>query len=125
MGLLDTVLDELPQEHAANPGAGIPAALTSLLQGGQGGGLTTLAQRFKAAGLGQAFDSWVGNGPNQPVAADDIHQALGHDQVQGIAEQIGMSKDELLPLLAQYLPKIVARLTPQGHIPDQSLETAS
>lgn len=116
MGFLDTVLGELPQEHANSASSGIPAALTGLLQGDAGGGLQNLAEKFKSAGLGQAFDSWVSNEPNHPVAADDVHRALGEEQVQSMAAQTGMSKSELLPLLAQYLPKIIDRLSPQGQI---------
>ncbi|MGH7030691.1 MAG: YidB family protein [Stellaceae bacterium] len=116
MGLLDTLLGELPQEHANSASSGVPAALTSLLQGGEGGGLSNLAEKFKSAGLGQVFESWVSKEPNQPVAENDVHRALGEDQVQAMAAQSGMSKSELLPLLAQYLPKIIDRLSPQGEI---------
>jgi uncharacterized protein YidB (DUF937 family) len=118
MGMLDTIMDELPPEHAATPDIGIPAALSGLLDQGRGGGLLVLAEKFKAAGLGQAFRSWVGNGPNQPVAPQELHDALGADQVQQMAQQTGMSKDEFLPLVAAYLPKIIARLTPEGRLPD-------
>lgn len=122
MGLLDTIMSELPREHTSGEGSGITTVLAGLLQSGQGAGLSGLAQKFNAAGLGQAFGSWVGNGPNQPVGPDEVHRALGPDQVQGIAQQSGISKDELLPLLAQYLPKIVSQLTPQGRLPDQQPE---
>ncbi|HEY3910323.1 MAG TPA: YidB family protein [Stellaceae bacterium] len=118
MGFLDTVLSELPQEHTSSSSSGVPAALASLLQGGEGGALQNLAERFKSAGLGQAFDSWLSNEPNQPVAPDDVHRALGENQVQTMAAQAGMSKTELLPLLAQYLPRIVDRLSPQGQMPE-------
>ncbi|HEY4040493.1 MAG TPA: YidB family protein [Rhodopila sp.] len=103
--MLDTIMNELPQEHAASQNSGVPAALTSLLEHGEGGGLIALAEKFNSAGLGQAFESWVGNGPDHAVAPEDLHRALGSEQVQNLAERSGMSKGELLPLLAQYLPK--------------------
>ena len=96
--------------------SGVPAMLTSLLQGGGGGGLSNLAEQFKSAGLGQMLNSWVSQEPNQPVAGDDVHRALGEDQVQAMAAQTGMSKSELLPLLALYLPKIIDRLSPHGQM---------
>jgi uncharacterized protein YidB (DUF937 family) len=120
MGILDTIMNELPQEHAGAGNGGVPAMLTGLLEGGQGGGLGGLAEKFKSAGLGHVFDSWAGNGANQPVAPEDVHRALGEDQVRGMAAQTGMSTGQLLPMLAQFLPKIVDRLTPQGQIPDRN-----
>ena len=118
MGIFDTIINELPQEHANAGNGGIPAVLEGLLSGGQGGVLGDLAGKFRSAGLGQIFDSWVGDSANRPVAPDDVHRALGHEQVQAMAAQSGMSTGQLLPLLAQYLPKIVDRLTPQGRLPD-------
>jgi uncharacterized protein YidB (DUF937 family) len=104
VGLLDTIVNESPQEHAAAPKTGIAAALERLLRNNQGGtGLMAIAEKLDTAGLGEAFQSWINPGANKPVAAQDLHQALGEDQVQSLAEQSGMSKDELLPLLAQYL----------------------
>lgn len=117
MGFLDTILGALPQEHASSENSGVPAALTQLLQGGAGGGLGGLAEKFNSAGIGHIFESWVGNQANQSVDPDDVHRALGADQVQAMADQTGMSKGELLPLLAQYLPKIIDQLSPQGRLP--------
>ncbi len=121
MGILDTIMNELPQQHANAGNGGIPAALKGLLTGGggqQGTGLGDLEAKFRSAGLGRLFASWVGNGSNQPVAPEDVHRALGPDQVQAMASQSGMSVGQLLPMLAQYLPKIVDRLTPQGQLPN-------
>ena len=80
-------------------------------------GLGDLLQRFQGAGLGHAADSWVGTGPNQPISPQDLHRALGDEQVQSLARQSGMSASQLLPLLAQFLPTIVDRMTPNGQLP--------
>jgi uncharacterized protein YidB (DUF937 family) len=82
-------------------------------------GVGDLLQRFQAAGLGHVADSWVGNGPNQPINPEDLHRALGDEQVQSMARQSGMSTSQLLPLLARYLPTIVDRMTPNGQLPQR------
>ena len=82
-------------------------------------GLGDVLQRFQAAGLGNAANSWVGTGTNQPIDPQDLHRALGDEQVQSLARQSGMSTGQLLPLLAQYLPMIVDRMTPNGQLPQR------
>src|ERR671938_378280 len=64
-------------------------------------GLEDVLQRFQGAGLGHVADSWVSNGPNQPISPQALHRALGGEQVESMARQSGMSTSELLPLLAQ------------------------
>ena len=83
----------------------------------QHGGIEGLAQKFQGGGLGQIFSSWVGTGQNQPVTPQQITQALGHEQVQQIAQQAGVSHDEAASGLAQMLPSIIDKLTPHGTAP--------
>src|SRR5579864_1218737 len=90
-------------------------------QGGSvAGGLGELVQRFEQNGLGDVVQSWIGNGPNQPVSPDQLHQAIGPQTMDRLAQQSGMSKSALLPLLAQALPAIVDRLTPNQRLPQQN-----
>ena len=121
MSFLDTILDQLPQEHAnAGPG-GLGGAVQQLIER-DSGGLGGLAERFRNAGLGHLVDSWIESGANRPASPQDVHQALGDQQVEKMAAQTGMSKSELLPLLARYLPAIIDRLTPQGKLPQQQTD---
>lgn len=80
-------------------------------------GLSDVVSRFDQAGLGHATRSWVGKGPNEAVSPEDVHRALGDERVRGLAAQSGMSTAQLLPLLAEYLPMIVDRMTPNGQMP--------
>ena len=82
-------------------------------------GLADLRQRFQDTGLGHVADSWIGNGPNQQISPQDLHRALGDEQVESMARQSGMSAGRLLPLLAQALPMIVDRMTPGGQMPQR------
>jgi uncharacterized protein YidB (DUF937 family) len=51
------------------------------------GGLGGLLSSFEQAGLGHIAQSWVGNGPNQPVSSQQLRTIFGDDQVQTMARQ--------------------------------------
>ena len=81
------------------------------------GGLGELLQRFQQNGYGDIANSWIGNGPNRTIAPDQLHQALGSDTVNELSQQTGVPQSDLLSQLAQALPTLVDRFTPQGRIP--------
>ena len=142
MGLLDDMLGSaVPQGSITKP---LMLALLALLasgalfQGGdrepaptqpggprppedEGGGLLDglggLLDRFRQSGQGKAADSWVGNGPNEPVSPGQVGNALGPNILKTLAERAGMSEEELLKQLSQVLPGVVDKLTPHGRLP--------
>lgn len=91
--------------------------LGGMLGGGAAGGLGGLLSQFQQAGLGNVAQSWVGNGPNQQVTPDQLHQVFGDEQVNQWSQQSGMPKHDLLSQLSQYLPHAVDKMTPQGQVP--------
>ena len=84
----------------------------------QAGGLGGLMQQFQAAGLGETFASWVSKDANQPVLPTQLEAALGSDAVKDLAAKIGFDAKMVLPLMSQFLPQIIDRLTPNGVIDD-------
>jgi uncharacterized protein YidB (DUF937 family) len=82
----------------------------------QSGGLQGLANKFAQSGQGNAFQSWVGMGENQPISSDQIQKALGSEQVKALAEKMGIDPAQASNFLADYLPKIVDKLTPEGKV---------
>ena len=133
MGLLETVVGDLMQgSGGSSPMGGV---LTSLLGGqgsggaqqapfgqgqgpGSGGGLGSIISAFEQAGLGHIAQSWVGNGPNQPVSPGQLQSVLGQDQVNTMANQAGMQPQDFLGQLAQHLPNAVHAMTPNGQLPE-------
>jgi uncharacterized protein YidB (DUF937 family) len=95
----------------ANPLMGIVGGLLA-----QSGGLQGLASKFAQSGQGNAFQSWVGMGENQPVSSNQIQNVLGSEQVNAIATRMGVDPAIVSTFLAEYLPKIVDKLTPAGKI---------
>jgi uncharacterized protein YidB (DUF937 family) len=115
MGLLDSILGAASGKSGtpgeANPLIGILCGLLA-----QSGGLQGLANKFGQSGQGSAFQSWVGMGENQPIASNQIQNALGSEQVNAIASRMGVDPAVASTFLADYLPKIVDKLTPAGKI---------
>lgn len=83
----------------------------------QHGGVDGLLQKLREGGLGNAVDSWVGTGPNQPVEPQQLGAALGPDTVSQLSARTGISVQSLLPLLAAFLPMLINHLTPTGQAP--------
>jgi uncharacterized protein YidB (DUF937 family) len=80
------------------------------------GGLGGLVDAFKKAGMGDKADSWVSSGPNAPVSAPEIEKGLGGDVLDDLAQQTGLSRDELLKRLSTVLPEMVDKMTPAGRL---------
>ena len=111
-GLLGKVLG---RDSSQNP---LMDIVLGLITNPQTGGLQGLIQTFKEKGLGDAVSSWISTGGNQPVSGDQIQHALGGNFIQQIAEQLGSSKSEVSGGLANLLPEIIDKLTPNGSLPE-------
>ena len=114
--------------QAASPGGGISdilkGGLGTVLAGGAAGsilsgGLGDLLKQFQQSGHGDVAKSWVDNGPNKAVSSDDLAKALGGDQISTLMEHTGLSRQDLLAGLSQYLPEVVNQLTPDGREPTE------
>jgi uncharacterized protein YidB (DUF937 family) len=121
MGLFDNLAGGALGSLLGGQGGGTQAtivnAVMGLLGNQQAGGLGGLVQQFASKGLGDIVNSWVSTGQNLPVTAQQIQQGLGSDTVKQLASQTGLSADQLSSHLAQILPQLVDKLTPNGQIP--------
>jgi uncharacterized protein YidB (DUF937 family) len=100
-------------QTAQSGGAGTPSQ-----DGGLVGGLGGLLDKLQGAGHGEIAKSWVGPGQNQPIEPGQLRSALGQTTVSDAAQQAGISEQDLLTQLSQYLPQFVDKLTPNGRIPN-------
>ena len=139
MGLLDTVIgaasammrgQQQPQQQqgglagmlgglggAGGLGALLPVVVGMLANDGKLGGLGGLMEKFNNAGMGDAAKSWVGTGENAPISGDQIGQVLGGDMMSELAAKLCMSQGDAAGSLAQMLPGLIDKLTPNGHAP--------
>jgi uncharacterized protein YidB (DUF937 family) len=118
--------------NAGLPGGDMGGGLGDLLKGGLGGllaggaagsvisgGLGDLLKQFQQNGQGDTANSWVGKGENKPIAPGDLASALGADQIDSLASQTGLPRDDLLSGLSRYLPGVIDHLTPEGRLPTE------
>lgn len=134
MGLLDSLIGAAAeaasgslqnQPRTSDPSAnGLPGGLDpqmlmalvgSLLA--SSGGLQGLLAKLQSGGLGDAVQSWIGTGANQPVSGDQLGSALGPDLMGMIAAQLGGSPAQASGTLADLLPGLIDRLSPKGQLP--------
>ncbi len=84
------------------------------------GGLQKILASLQQRGQGEKANSWVGTGPNEPVSAGEVEDALGGEEIDRIASQLGVSHDEAAEGIATVLPNLVDRVTPEGELPPES-----
>jgi uncharacterized protein YidB (DUF937 family) len=131
MGLLDQFLRDALGADGGGARSAPPQAST-LLEGvisllaqqgggpsGAGGGLQLLARMFEQQGLGDVLSSWIGTGQNRAISPEQLGRVFGADQISRISQRAGVSPSDGLGVLAQMLPLVVDRLTPQGQIPQR------
>lgn len=116
------LLDQLGQAAGGMLGGGdanplLKAVLGLLDKNSQLGGLEGLVQSFQRNGLLDVINSWVGAGQNLPISPDQVKQGLGSDVVGQLASQAGLSSDAVSSQLANLLPGLIDKLTPDGKIP--------
>jgi uncharacterized protein YidB (DUF937 family) len=120
MGILDSLENSpafrgvLGQLEAAV----IPVVLSEVLGSKDGqGGLSAIVAKLQQAGLGDQVKSWIGNGQNLPITADQLQQALGSDTAKQLAARFNIPLDQLTRILAQQLPLAVDHASPNGTLP--------
>ena len=116
MGLFDSLLGSV-LGGGDKQNALVQIATSLITNHSSGNGLAGLAQQFDQQGLGHLMQSWIGTGENQAITPDQVHQVLGHEQVEQLAQQHGMQGSELTGALSKLLPQLVDKLTPQGQVP--------
>lgn len=134
MGWLDEIMGEggglsgIANVIAQNPQ--VLAAVASLLSSrdatvGGAGGLGSLVQAFQQQGLGDVLASWLSTGQNQGISAEALAGVLGNGTLEQFASKAGIDLSQAGPVLAQLLPVVIDRLTPDGSLPQpDQLENA-
>lgn len=117
MGFLDDIVSTgvyaLGAEHS-----GLLGSAMQFVQS-QPGGVSGLVQQLQSGGLGTVVSSWISNGENQPISAEQIESVIGSDRIQTVADTLGIDSQTLAQGLSQVLPKLIDQLSPNGQLPDE------
>jgi len=116
MGLLDNLGlgDALKGLLGQAESAALPTMINAVLAQTQYHDLNGLVAALENGGLGPQVQSWLGPGANLPVTAEQLKAVIGNAQVQEFARHLGLPVDQTLKVIAQYLPEIVDKASPNG-----------
>lgn len=117
-GILDMLTTVMAARRAAelDPSA-VSDALREVLDAGEQGGLSALAERLQQAGFGDQVQSWISPGPRLSVSAQQLHDVLGNEAARRLAMRLGIPTDQLAIVLATALPELVNRAGAGGKLP--------
>lgn len=127
MGLLDSILggdDPLGAlSKFASENSQVIEAATSLLSTQEGsvggnGGLQGILDALQSGGLGDVVSSWISNGSNKQIGANQLSELLGGDMLSQFAAKAGVSESDAGGVLANLLPELVNQLSPDGAAPN-------
>lgn len=114
MGLFDDVVGSLLQGDSSK----YQAILTWV---NEQGGVQALLEKLQNGGLGDIVSSWISNQQsNQPISGDQVESALGTSAVSDLGQKLGVDTGSASSMLADYLPKIIDALSPQGEVDPQA-----
>lgn len=121
MGLFDSIAGQVAGTLSGQGGAqgsGLLQLLMELINNPQTGGLQGLIAAFQDKGLGDLVSSWVGTGQNLPISPEQLQSVLGSGQIGQIAQQLGLSSQEVSGQLSVLLPQVIDGITPNGQVPE-------
>lgn len=113
MGLLDSVAGAVLGKVMGDKGGMAQVAMDMF---NQNGGLAGVLDKFKAGGLAEQAASWVGKGENLPISADQISSVLGNGAIAEMAAKFGIDPATLSAQIAEHLPTVVDKMTPNGAV---------
>ena len=120
MGILDSLQNSPAFKSALGQleGAVLPVVLSEVLgtSGGQGG-LSAIVAKLQQSGFGDQVKSWLGNGQNLPITAEQLQQVLGSDTVRQLAAKYNIPVDQITQILAHQIPNAVDKASPDGKLP--------
>ncbi|MDO9282521.1 MAG: YidB family protein [Methylotenera sp.] len=113
MGLFDSIAGAALGKLGGDKGAMVQVAMDLF---NQNGGLEGILEKFKASGFATEAASWVGKGENLPFSAEQIKQVLGSGTLADIAAKLGTSPSDIGNKIAEYLPQVIDKMTPNGEV---------
>lgn len=96
----------------------IGGIMDSLIGGGDKMDIGGLVSGLKDKGLGDVAESWLGDGENKAISADQLKGVLGQDQIAQAAAKLGTDEGTLLDGLKDALPQLVDKASSGGSLLD-------
>ena len=119
MDLKDMATKMFMDNVGGNADAGAAGnALSQLIGDGQDMDIVGMVSKLSGGDLAGAARSWLGDGNNDSVSAEQITEGLGADKIAQFASQLGLSQQDAAGGIAQMLPKLVDQSSKGGSLLD-------
>lgn len=80
--------------------------------------LQQVVSSLQENGLGGIADSWLGDGENEAISAEQLQGVVGTEKIQALASQFGTDEGSLLSGLSEALPQVVDQSSSGGSLLD-------
>ena len=117
MDVMNLAQGLLAKKLGADSGA-IGGVMNSLIGGGDKMDLGGLVSGLQSKGLGDVASSWMGDGANAEISADQLKDVLGGEQVAQAAAKLGTDEGSLLDGLKDAIPQMVDKSSSGGSLLD-------
>jgi len=121
MGFMDELKNIVVGQQGEAGGSSMLDNLLDMLNDQKSGGMSGLIQKFNEKGLGEHISSWISTGKNLPISADQIRDVLGSDRIKELASKLNLGEHDASKSLADFLPQLIDKLTPDGSVPHQDM----
>lgn len=98
--------------------ASVVSALSGLLGNKGQLDLSGLLSNLDGSGLANLAQSWLGDGANASVSADQIMQLFSRDKLGAFARQLGLGQDQAVSGLQDAIPAIMDNASSGGKLLD-------
>lgn len=121
MGLLNSVVSALSSAdpHSKVQGDLLPALIQVV--GTYPGGLSGLIERFREGGFADVVTSWLSQGENKAISAQDLLSVMGAPAIEKLTSLSGLSQQTVLDNLKVMLPSLIDQASPNGHFDPSNL----
>lgn len=97
---------------------GMMEALSGLTSG-EGLDIGGIMEKLKSGGLGDQVQSYLGDGENQEMSADQVKSALGEESIANVASKLGVDNDTAASQLSDVLPGLLDKASSGGNLMEQ------
>jgi len=98
----------------------VTSVIGKLLGGSSNEGidLGSIVGNLQNSGLGNIAESWLGDGDNEGISADQVQSMLGSEKIAEAAQQLGTDQNSLLSGLQDMIPQVVDKSSSGGSLLD-------
>ena len=104
--------------NAQGNSSAIQAALGGLLGNGDSPDMAGLVNSLQSGGLGDIAQSWLGDGDNAAISADQIKNVVDSNKLSDLAAAAGTDENSILSGLQEAMPQMVDKASSGGSLLD-------